>query len=541
MTINMAESANSNTLDSALSELKSEIPDQLAGSQEFEETDTLTGRDIVFSLLCNSSQYGAPLFQFLEQYGQLHSYRNAREQITSKLLCLATDILRPPLTYKAQELHRIRKSLRKLQRDADDTNSVSRFFEILQCESTESTKFREELLSQDPDAEHYRNGEILRLYSVTELMKKTHPPGSIQQVYQTELTKFTKALELHKDNNILMFLFLDDSPHAIAADAQVKTPYITMTTILTEDEQYYVQTQLGLKASTDFKSLISDDNFKLIQRMSLSRFKPDASFGTKNYAIPNRLIELDWIHTEVSDELLASLTTIPQIRSDTSQPEARFPTVHDDVIVQKIGESSVSHTRPKVTLISPPPTPPRRDSMTKRTASNPRQPEPFEAGRLGIRGREQQFLFQQQQLRLSSTQKQTTSQEPDTNIPMMEATSSDEIDMTNAPADTSLFDFEISGDSCSQLLAAMIPRIATHLQRRGATVSYLATLPSHRKRFGKSASHATQMVREELRPTDRLVTLCDSTSSLRYIVTVDKLEKRVYLNRVLHHRWNRWS
>jgi hypothetical protein len=537
----MAESAESTTLKTALSELNSEIPHQLTGDKEIEEIDVLTGRDIVFSLLCNSSLYGAPLFQFLEQHGQLYRYRNAREQETSKLLCVAEDILRPPLEYKVQELRRIRKSLQTLRSNEDDASTISWFFKNLSYENIETTTFREAQLRIDPDPKRYCKGKIPRLNPHVLMMNEAKHPDPTLHDYKRELTKLIKTLESHRENSTLMFLLLDDSPYAISADYEAQTHFTTMTMILTENEQTYVQSQLNFHDDEEFEANVPKSSIDLIQRTSPNRFTSGLNFGSQGYKVPDRLTDLDWIHTEVTDELVNSLTTVPQIPRDTRHPEDKLTPQTEEMVTRRHRRLKSDPVRPEVILLSPPLTPLKSVNDTQRQTSTTRQPDNPVTTKPVIRGREQEFLYKQQQQRSTTAPMKKSKGTEMPKIVQTKSINLDEIESDSIPTDTQIFEYQISGDSTSQMLSNMLIRIATHLQRRGATASYLETLPSHTERFGTSSRYATQLVRDELLQGDELILLCDSTSSIRYLVTVSNTKHIVYLNRVLYYRWNRWS
>jgi len=247
----MAESANPNNYGSALQELAQNVPNQFDGELKFEELENMLDHEIVFLLLCNSSQFGVSVYQFLHKTDKLDVYIKIRCEMILTLKAIRLDYKQPVLTYKAESFHRMRKALRKLPDKSSEAHTLLWYYDFLPKESLLSTRFRMSKLADVPNIDAYSRSTGKRLTSFNQEELAVAPRRSLECDYWTQLNKLVSELSKYKHNVLLMFLLLSNSGHTIFADANINAPCITMTCLFTTEEQDYIAKALALPVSYD--------------------------------------------------------------------------------------------------------------------------------------------------------------------------------------------------------------------------------------------------------------------------------------------------
>lgn len=537
----MAKSANPNTYGPAFSELQNQVPDQFAEQLEFEDKDNLWDHEVVFLLLCNSSTFGVPVFTFLRDADHLDEYLLTRQQTVDTLKAIRLDYEQPLLEYKADEFHRLRKSLHKLQNPATETQTLLWFFNFLTTEAHLATKLRQETLNQCQNVDDYLklSGKRLKSFEAEEL--SVAPRRSAECQYWTQLNKLVKEITTKDSNPTLNYLLLSNSGNTIFADANVNLPCTTMVCLLTTDEQSYIKSELNLAPSFDLQSLISKETLNEIEKLSTSRFKLDPSLGSKNYTAPENLQILDWIdadHDEVTKLIKSHQPTILHQDGQTREHDADIFVSETDSDSESVlsdnqtmvSNTTVSQTPEKIKKIKP--DPPVRALM----------PEPTDAAKHGIVSREQQFLFQKKQAREAAQKKAISEKAKDETQPA-NAKPEDTVttsQMLDEEAKRKLT-FTISNDACGDILKQITARFHTYTTSDTSSWNRLMERSSHHVRFNVQTSIAKQIVRPELQANDVHLALCPSTDSIRYLVTVDIPKHLVLFNRIYDPHWIRWS
>jgi len=536
----MTQSASSTHLHSILSELDADIPNQLGRDKEFENRSDLTEIELVFSLLCNTSLFGAPLYRFHASNDDLEGYVKSRKQVTEWLKAIRTDLISPRLEYKIKQLKRLRKSLNALRDDSPASTSLSWYFNELTIEFNISTETRVEDFSRCKNASEYarKMGERLIEFNANDLAVAS--TRSLQGTYWEQLTKLSDSLRRKQKNKLLIALLLTDSEYTLFADAAISTGCISMAVLLHEDEKIFLQSQFGTDSTTQLWLDLSNDDKAIIKRLSPSRFRPDASLGYINYHVPDNLLPLDWIDTDVTMSYLKSLTRtldndLPQLNSDDNNDSSSDAdlTYHSDndgypVNVKDHGQQTPPSSPPQPL---PPVLAPKRFS----------KPEPADTSRLGIRAREQAFLMKKKdQQAKHPTNQQGSAETPkgiESTIDPEATTSTDPTVFDNVVSTT----FQISPDGCPRILARLI---ATYTDRPASLcINYqlMASPSAHSKHFGASGAIARQIDHQSVLPTDVVILICPSPYSIRYVITTDERRNIVFFNRVYHHLWNKWS
>jgi hypothetical protein len=540
----MAESANPNNYGSAFQELAQMVPNQFDGELKFEELDSMLDHEIVFLLLCNSSQFGVSVYQFLHKTEKLDVYIKIRCEMILTLKAIRLDYKHPVLSYKADEFHRMRKALRKLPEQSSEAHTLLWYYDFLSKESQLATKFRMSKLADVPNIDAYSRGAGKRLTSFNQEELAVASRRSQECEYWTQFNKLVTELTKYKSNVLLMFLLLSNSGHTIFADANVNASCVTMVCLLTVEEQDYIVQTLALPVSYDDDKQFNSDTMSEIRKLSPSRFRSDPSFGYKNYTSPANLQILDWIDTDDSD--VVNLINSEEITSPSLEGQTRE---HDpDALVSDSDESLSSRSddnsdhEADQTTITIPASPETKTKTFKPIGRPTPAPEPTGPPPRTFLTPEQQFLEKQRlQREKAKAEKQlnakASTSQADTSNPEDVATTSDRL----IHNDKSNIDFIISGDACSTILRQIIVRFESFINSGSTRWKQLIDHSSHNERFSVQTTIAKQIVSTELLPTDVLLALCPSINSVRYMITVTKDKRIVLFNRVHHHKWNDWS
>jgi hypothetical protein len=540
----MAESAKLNNFCSAFQELAFQVPNQFDDSFESEDLDNLLDHEIVFLLLCNSSQFGAPVFNSLLTTGQLKTYLDIRSNVVKTMKAIRIDYLNPVLEYKIGEFNLLRKALQTLPVNSTEANTLHWYFELLIKEGLQATAFRQTKLSESPDIECYTRSTGKRLMSFKPEELSVAPRKSQECTYWTQLNKFINVLHDYKSNDLLLYLFLSNSGHTIFADGKMELPVITMVCLLTTNEQAYITSALGFPSDYQFEANLSDSTLNEIQKRSPSRFCSAPSYGDKHYTSIPDLNPLDWIDT--SENVIKTLlkSHYPNIDSPEGQPREReTDNLTDDSTTTdlKSAESqSEDETVVSTTTVSKSPDRQRKLSIVRPSPHS--ASEPSGNPKLSFLTPEEQFLIKKKQQRDQAKQQTKPtdgkSASPASNPhPEDVATTTERLQTDKHRKLT----FIISGDACSTILRQLTARFGNSITCGSIRWKQLVRDSNHHKRFNVQTTIAKQIVRAELLPNDVLLSLCPSIDSIRYMVTVTKDKRIVLFNRVHHYSWNDWS
>lgn len=540
----MAESANPNNYGCAFQELAQKVPNQFANELEFESLDSMLDHEIVFLLLCNSSQFGVSVYQFLHKTEQLDVYIKIRCEMILTLKAIRLDYQQPVLSYKSEEFHRMRKALRKLPEQSTEAHTLLWYFNFLSKESDLATKLRMSKLADVPNIDAYSRGAGKRLTSFNQEELAVASKRSQECEYWTQLNKLVNEIDKHKSNVLLIFLLLSNSGHTIFADANVNAPCVTMVCLLTVEEQDYIAKTLALPSSYDDDEQFHPDTMSEIVKLSPSRFRSDPSFGFKNYSSPANLQILDWIDT--NDQDVVNLLEHQEVKSTNSEGQTRE---HDpDIFVSDSDESQPSlsdaESEPEAdqTTITVPASPELCVKKISPMSHSTPAPEPTGKPKGTFLTPEQEFL-QQKKLEREKTraneQRAQESTEPNRRTSNPEDVATTKERYTHN--DDQNLTFIISGDACSTILRQLIARFESSIPSGRIRWKHLVDHCDHHTRFSVQTTIAKQIVSTELLPSDVVLSLCPSIDSIRYMVTVTKDKRIVLFNRIYHPNWNDWS
>jgi len=540
----MAESANPNNYGSAFQELAQKVPNQFANELEFESLDSMLDHEIVFLLLCNSSQFGVSVYQFLHKTEKLDVYIKIRCEMILTLKAIRLDYQQPVLLYKSEEFHRMRKALRKLPEQSTEAHTLLWYYTFLSKEANLATKLRMSKLADVPNIDAYSRGAGKRLTSFNQEELAVASKRSQECEYWTQLNKLVTELDKHKSNVLLMFLLLSNSGHTIFADANVNAPCVTMVCLLTVEEQDYIVTTLALPSSYDDDEQFDSDTMSEIVKLSPSRFRSDPSFGFKNYSSPANLQILDWI--DANDNEVVSLLESQEGKSTNTDGQTRE---HDpDIFVSDSDESQLSNDddtsdhEADQTTITIPASPELQTKTIKPISHSTPAPEPPGKSKTPFLTPEQQFLQQKKLQREKARDNEQRAQNENkstthTSIPEDVATTNERHSNDNESNTT----FIISGDACSTILRQLTVRFESSITSGSIRWKHLVDHCDHHDRFDVQMTIAKQIVSSELIPTDVHLALCPSIESIRYMVTVTNDKRFVIFNRIHHPNWIDWS
>lgn len=534
----MAESATSTTVSSVLRECGDELPDQLNGQKHFIELDGLYNYEKLFALLCNVSLFGVPLFNCLLSANCADEYVKSRRSVIEWLKVIRCDLRSPILAFKAKRLQRIRKSINSLSDKASPSSTVKWYFELLTLEAGMLMAQQRADFERVKTFEQYEKNTGKRIYEYNFEEFENAGSHTLENQYWNQLTKLSDSLRRKQSNKELIALTLGDCIHAVFADAAINTGGLHMMALFHEDEQDFLAEQFGINNRTELSDPLSKDTLKLIRTMSPSRLKPDATLGQPSYSAAPHLSELDWIDTEVTDidKYLAPPNSLhDELHSHSNATDSEFEDEIERVFTntperqrRDTGTTVVSSPPPIINLKTPEP--------AKRW-----NPEPMDTSRLGIREREKAHLLNREKKLLTVT-KPKTEEGTKSTPPEPQPASSDEVNTRPpSPRPEGMLHYAISEDSCQHLLELMKARFRNSSIPGTDPNDKAAHLELHNHRFGIHGSIATQIVARMIRQSDRILQLCESGDSIRYTVTFSPDSNAVLFNRVISHRWIRWS
>jgi len=536
----MTQSASSSRLTDILPELESEIPNQLNRDQELEEVKELTATEVTFSLLCNSSLFGAPLYTFYQSTDNVDEYIKYRNQVTEWLKAVRIDLVQPRFEYKIKQLHRLYKSINALRDNATQSTTFSWFFDALRDEYDKSTSQRIADFQRCKDSNEYSRTMGKRISDLDVQTLPHESSKSLKGTYWKELIKVSDSIRRKRKNQIFLVLLLAPIPHSIMADAAIATPSVSMATLLTDDEKDFLSEQLGYDQRSQFLSNLTKDERTIMNNLSPSRFRPDASLGYRSYHFKGNVTQLDWIDTKVSSSLLRSLDHSESNELPELHPVEDVPLDEDEELTRSDDNSDNDSNYEGSTLSTIPSSPPpqaRRLSIVASTS----KPEPADTSRLGIRAREQAFLLQKKKEKATQPMepKGSTGKGKQTHLPVHQPTTTN-LSKLDQEEDGAVV-FRISSDGCPRILRFLINAYKHRDAEKALHYQFQATPGAHSDRFNMSEAIAQQIPYSELQPGDLVLGICLSPYSVKYVVTFDAELKTVLFNRVNHHLWNRWS
>jgi len=162
----MTESATSTRLQDIFPDLDVDFPDQLEKNKEFVESKRMPNANLVFSVLCNATLFGAPLYSFLERADRLDEYVEQRSDVVNLLQAIRTDLLEPTLRYKIGQIRRLRYAIKDLPKDNDPVRTVTWFYKLLQSESKIQTDERTQWFASEQSLNTYQRKHGRRLSTI---------------------------------------------------------------------------------------------------------------------------------------------------------------------------------------------------------------------------------------------------------------------------------------------------------------------------------------------------------------------------------------
>nr|UYD21360.1 hypothetical protein [Colletotrichum associated partitivirus 2] len=536
----MAESATSTRYSSIKPELCHEIPNQFTGNRELEAVSDMYQTELSFSLLCNVSLFGAPLFKSLLTAECVDEYVKSRLVMIEWLKAIRLDLKSPIIAFKAERLKRLRKSIDSLNEKDAPAKILSWYFQVLLEEAKVSIAQQQADFNRVKTFKEYdsNTGQRLRTFDVETFSNaSTH---SLKGKYWKELTKLSDSIRRKSSNKTLLFALLGDSPHLVFTDAAISTDVVTMTVLILEDEQSFIADNLGIRDRFELHTEVDKDTRLLAQKMSPSRYRPDTSAGYRSYRVEPHLSELDWIDTEVSDISIYSHlngSLIEELQSQPNATDSDSDSTSDERDQQVFTPEKVRRETMSTMTSSPPPIP-----RLKSPEPNKRwNPEPMDTSRLGTRERERTHLLEREK-RATQPERSTLSPPADISTNTPPRTSLDEGSIEpSAYATPRELTYLISDDSCQHALDYMELNFRDSSITGDSPYGKALSLQLHATRFPESQTIATQMDASQVRITDNVMHLCTSGDSIRYVVTYSPDLNAVLFNRVHYYRWIRWS
>jgi len=537
----MAESAISTRLHSVSPQLEEIFPDQLSGRKSFKSRSQMTAIELLFSLICNTALFGAPLFKFLVNLDKLDEYIKSREETLLQIKCMRLDIEDPPLTLRISILTSLLQTINEVQTSLPTMDFIHWFFVRLTTHSEMTVNYQLEILQNMKSLADYANHDPERVEELNYEELSKADVDTLPGTYFQLLTQIATAIKEKFFTLTGYYLFFTEAPDTLYADSVTRPGIIQIQRMFLPIEREIILKTLKYPRTYQAKKPATGI-LEVIAKANPSRFHPDASLGFKNYHQDPKLMDLDWIDTQVDPTMLTDLSVLADNRI---QPAPQSPTLNRlraDDLVDEPPSPADSETRARTDTISTIESNSTHTTIEEQpNVTPPKHTKASGTGRLGRRERERQYLLGKS---TAPTTPLVSKAKSDTNLPSTTSTHVTgklSATSTKLPNDTEQLQFRISSDSCKTILDVITKRFkASFLPNPGSMISELH-LPEHLHRFTSGTLVAQQIVKNETLPTDIIITMSPSSDSVRYIVTFDSDTNCIIFNRVHYYRWTRWS